>query len=85
MQAQVLNLFSRIRDEFGIGYLFITHDLSIVRQVVERVYVMHRGQVVESGSVVDVLDAPQHDYTKKLMSSVPRSSGAWLQGTAGSL
>ncbi|WP_144876214.1 ABC transporter ATP-binding protein [Microbacterium sp. 1.5R] len=82
VQAQVLNLFSRIRDEQGIGYLFITHDLSIVRQVVERVYVMHRGRVVESGAVVDVLDDPQHDYTKKLMASVPQASGAWLDGGA---
>ncbi|GAB3596910.1 dipeptide ABC transporter ATP-binding protein [Microbacterium tumbae] len=82
VQAQVLNLFSRIRDEHGIGYLFITHDLSIVRQVVERVYVMHRGQAVESGAVVDVLDAPQHDYTKKLMASIPQASGAWLRDDA---
>ncbi|PYC99921.1 ABC transporter ATP-binding protein [Microbacterium esteraromaticum] len=78
VQAQVLNLFSTIRDEQGIGYLFITHDLSIVRQVVERVYVMRRGEVVESGDVDDVLGNPRHPYTRTLMDSVPRASSSWL-------
>lgn len=83
VQAQVLNLFSTIRDEQGIGYLFITHDLSIVRQVVERVYVMRRGEVVESGDVDDVLGAPSHPYTRTLMDSVPRASSTWLSGDGG--
>lgn len=80
VQAQVLNLFSTLRDEHGIGYLFITHDLSIVRQVVERIYVMHRGRVVESGRVDDVLASPSHEYTAALIQSVPTSSGDWLTG-----
>ncbi|SEB66244.1 dipeptide ABC transporter ATP-binding protein [Microbacterium hydrocarbonoxydans] len=84
VQAQVLNLFSRIRDEQGIGYLFITHDLSIVRQVVDRLYVMRRGAVVESGDVEAVLGAPRHPYTKTLMESVPRPSATWLDAALSS-
>ena len=78
VQAQVLNLFSTIREQHGIGYLFITHDLSIVRQVVDRVYVMHRGEVVEEGDVEAVLGSPAHPYTKKLLASVPSASAGWL-------
>ncbi|MFB6784717.1 dipeptide ABC transporter ATP-binding protein [Streptomyces sp. NPDC056352] len=78
VQAQILNLFSALREERGIGYLFITHDLSIVRQVVERVYVMSRGTVVESGPVDDVLGSPNDPYTVRLLQSVPRSSEDWL-------
>lgn len=78
VQAQVLNLFSDLRDRAGVGYLFITHDLSIVRQVVERVYVMHRGLVVEAGDVDDVLADPQDPYTVQLIASVPTASTTWL-------
>ncbi|MEV6986013.1 ABC transporter ATP-binding protein [Sphaerisporangium sp. NPDC051017] len=78
VQAQILNLFSSLRDERGIGYLFITHDLSIVRQVVERAYVMCRGSIVESGPVDDVLGSPKDPYTVRLLESVPRSSDDWL-------
>jgi peptide/nickel transport system ATP-binding protein len=79
VQAQILNLFSSLRKEFGIGYLFITHDLAVVRQVVDRVYVLYRGEVVEQGDVARVLDAPTHPYTEKLISSVPRSDSGWLE------
>ncbi len=78
VQAQILNLFASLRAERGIGYLFITHDLSIVRQISEYVYVMCRGLVVESGPTEQVLDDPQDPYTIKLMESVPRSGPAWL-------
>jgi peptide/nickel transport system ATP-binding protein len=78
VQAQILNLFASLRAERGIGYLFITHDLSIVRQTSEYLYVMRRGLVVESGPTEKVLDNPQDPYTIKLMESVPRSGPGWL-------
>lgn len=78
VQAQVLNLFSKIRDEYGIGYLFITHDLSIVRQVVDEVHVMQRGSIVESGEVNQVLGDPTHPYTKSLIASIPTAAAGWL-------
>jgi peptide/nickel transport system ATP-binding protein len=78
VQAQILNLLTSLRDEQGIGYLFVTHDLSIVRQVTDFIYVMCRGRVVESGMTDDVLNAPQDPYTIKLMESMPRPDGSWL-------
>ncbi|HVU78379.1 MAG TPA: ABC transporter ATP-binding protein [Gaiellaceae bacterium] len=74
VQAQVLNLFRALRDEFGLSYLFITHDLGVVRQVVDRVYVLHNGLIVEQGPVDEVLDAPKHEYTTRLIESIPRSA-----------
>ena len=78
VQAQILNLFRELRDELGVGYLFITHDLAVVRQVVERVYVLYRGEIVEAGPVDVVLDRPEHAYTRRLVASVPRSEPGWL-------
>jgi len=71
VQAQILNLFKSLREELGIGYLFITHDLAVVRQIVERVYVLYQGEVVEEGPVDELFDNPQHWYTKKLIASIP--------------
>jgi peptide/nickel transport system ATP-binding protein len=79
VQAQILNLFATLRHDRGIGYLFITHDLSIVRQVVEHVYVMYRGRIVEEGPVEDVLNQPRDAYTIKLLQSVPRSEADALE------
>ena len=79
VQAQVLNLLKSLRAELGMSYLFITHDLAVVRQVVERVYVMHEGEVVEDGPVEEVLGHPRHAYTVKLIDSVPRRDAAWLE------
>ncbi len=78
VQAQILNLFREIRDELGIAYLFITHDLAVVQQVVDRVYVLHHGKVVEAGPVDDVLDDARDPYTQQLVDSVPRSEQGWL-------
>jgi peptide/nickel transport system ATP-binding protein len=78
VQAQILNLFTTLRSELGLGYLFITHDLAVVRQVVERVYVLYRGEIVESGPVDRVLDSPSHPYTARLVESVPRTDPGWL-------
>jgi peptide/nickel transport system ATP-binding protein len=71
VQAQILNLFRGLQTELGIGYLFITHDLAVVRQVADRIYVLYRGEVVESGPAGNILSAPKHWYTRQLMDSVP--------------
>jgi ABC-type glutathione transport system ATPase component len=71
IQAQVLNVLADIRDERGISYVLITHDLAVVRQLTEDAIVMQKGVVVERGSTPDVLDNPQHPYTQMLRASVP--------------
>ncbi|HEX6519863.1 MAG TPA: ABC transporter ATP-binding protein [Streptosporangiaceae bacterium] len=78
VQAQILNLLAALRADRGIGYLFITHDLSIVRQITDYLYVMHRGSIVESGRTEDVLTSPSDPYTIKLLESVPRPETGWL-------
>ncbi|OPC76568.1 ABC transporter ATP-binding protein [Embleya scabrispora] len=72
VQAQILNLLADIREQTGIGYLFITHDLGVVRCVTDDVIVMRRGRIVEAGRTADVLTSPQHPYTQLLLASVPR-------------
>jgi ABC-type glutathione transport system ATPase component len=72
VQAQVLTLLDRIRRELGVALLFISHDLPVVQQISDDVLVMHRGEVVESGTVRAVLSAPRQDYTRRLIDSVPR-------------
>jgi peptide/nickel transport system ATP-binding protein len=74
VQAQILNLFRDLRDEFGLSYLFVTHDLAVVRQVADRIYVLYRGSVVEEGATEQILDRPAHEYTKRLIASIPRSA-----------
>ena len=72
IQAQVLNLMSDIRHETGVTYLFISHDLAVVRQVSDDVIVMRTGHVIESGRTEQVLESPQHPYTKRLLAAIPR-------------
>lgn len=72
IQAQILELLREIRREAGIGFLFVTHDLAVVRHIADEVLVLKSGRVMESGSVDRVLDAPEHPYTRLLLSSVPR-------------
>ncbi|MFB7543224.1 ABC transporter ATP-binding protein [Streptomyces zaomyceticus] len=71
VQAQILNLLADIREQTPIGYLFITHDLGVVRCVTDEVLVMRHGSVVEAGATAEVLAAPQHPYTRLLLDSVP--------------
>ncbi|TYB57424.1 ABC transporter ATP-binding protein [Nonomuraea sp. PA05] len=78
VQAQILNLLNGLRAEQGIGYLFITHDLSVVRQVTERIYVMRGGRVVESGATDLVIQSPTDPYTAELLASAPRPEPEWL-------
>jgi peptide/nickel transport system ATP-binding protein len=72
IQAQVLNVLADIRERTGVAYLFISHDLAVVRQLCTDVVVLRRGEVVERGATAAVLDAPQHPYTRRLVASVPR-------------
>jgi ABC-type microcin C transport system duplicated ATPase subunit YejF len=71
VQAQILNLLKDLQDEFNLTYLFIAHDLAVVRHMSDDIIVMYRGKIVERGGADRVCESPQHDYTKKLLSSVP--------------
>lgn len=73
IQAQILNLLNRIQDEHGLSYLFISHDLSVVRYIADRVGVMSKGQLVEEAPVDELFAHPQHDYTKRLLDSIPHA------------
>ncbi|WOB08477.1 dipeptide ABC transporter ATP-binding protein [Piscinibacter gummiphilus] len=72
VQAQVLNLLKDLQDELGLAYVFISHDLAVVRFMADEVLVMKDGEVVEQASVAQILDAPQQDYTRRLLAAVPR-------------
>jgi oligopeptide transport system ATP-binding protein len=72
IQAQILNLLADIREETGVSYVLISHDLAVVRQITEQAIVMHRGRVVERGPTGEVLDHPREAYTLLLRASVPR-------------
>jgi peptide/nickel transport system ATP-binding protein len=71
IQAQIIGLLERLRDELGIGLLFIAHDLSVVRHISDRVAVMYLGRIVETGTADEVYGNPQHPYTVALLSSTP--------------
>ena len=72
VQAQVLNLLNRLKKDFGFTYIFISHDLSVVRFMSDRILVMYNGKPVELGDADEIFNNPQNDYTKKLINAIPR-------------
>jgi peptide/nickel transport system ATP-binding protein len=71
VQAQILALLRKLRDEQGLGMIFISHDLAVVGQIADRVAVMQRGEIVEMGAVGEMLLLPQHPYTRQLLAAAP--------------
>jgi peptide/nickel transport system ATP-binding protein len=77
VQAQILHLLDDLRGEFGLSIVFISHDMQVVRALSDEVLVMYFGHVVERGAADSVLTDPQHEYTKKLLASVPTIRRDW--------
>jgi peptide/nickel transport system ATP-binding protein len=74
VQAQVLNLLQDLQDEYGMSYIFISHDLSVVKYIADQVMVMHHGSVVEMADSDELYRNPQHDYTRSLLAAIPRGA-----------
>ncbi len=87
IQAQIVNLLDDLQDEFGLTYLFVAHDIGVVRHISDRIAVMNQGRIVEQGSADQVCERPTDPYTKKLLSAVPipdpRESRARRERAAG--
>jgi ABC-type oligopeptide transport system ATPase subunit len=71
IQAQVLNLLLDLQEEFDLTYIFISHDLSVVNHISDRIVVMYFGNIVEQKSAEELFNHPEHDYTQKLLSAIP--------------
>ena len=72
VQAQVLNLLKDLQDEFGLSYIFISHDLAVVKFIADEVLVMRNGDVVEQAPTQALIQAPREEYTRRLLGAVPR-------------
>lgn len=75
---EILQLLARLQEQLGLSYLFITHDIETVKGIADRVVVMHQGKIVEQGPLDQVFNPPHHDYTAKLLASVPQMDPDWL-------
>jgi oligopeptide/dipeptide ABC transporter ATP-binding protein len=86
VQATVLNLFLELKQQFGLTYMFISHDLSVVRMICDRVAVMYLGRIVEMGDIEQIFSSPRHPYTQSLLAAIPQIGGRrvtddfWLEG-----
>ena len=86
VQATILNLFLELRQQFDLTYVFISHDLSVVQMICDRVAVMYLGKVVELGRCSQLFDRPRHPYTKSLLAAIPQigkrriTETFWLEG-----
>ncbi|MGI9014842.1 MAG: ABC transporter ATP-binding protein [Phycisphaerales bacterium] len=74
IQSQILNLLEDLQDEFGLSYLFISHDMAVIHHVCDRIAVMYQGKIVEAGDRDDIIFRPQHPYTQALLSAVPEAN-----------
>ena len=72
VQSQILNLLAELQDEFKLSYLFISHDMAVIHHVCDRIAVMFNGRIVEQGSRNEIINNPQHQYTRALLSAVPQ-------------
>ncbi|MGO2035829.1 MAG: ABC transporter ATP-binding protein [Brevibacterium sp.] len=82
VQAEIVALFARLREELGLSILFISHDLAVVKNLCERVYVIHDGVLVEENATAEIFTAPRDEYTKTLLAAIPRFDSAFLDGAS---
>lgn len=83
VQAEIIALFAHLRDELGLGILFISHDLAVVKDLCARVYVIHNGIIVEHSATAELFRSPQAEYTRTLLAAVPRFTSRFLDRVEG--